>query len=394
VIDADIRGAFDTIAHEHLLRTIGDVPGKGLIRQWLKAGYMEKGVFHDTDAGTPQGGVVSPLLANIALHGMEQALGVKHDAKGILSSSRAVVRYADDFVVFCESRADAEQATGTLRTWLAERGLALSEEKTRIVHLTEGFDFLSYNVRHYKDATTPTGWKLLITPSDDAVARIKVRLRAAWKRLLGAPVAATLNVLNPIIRGWANYHRVNVASRTFLHLDYFLYKRAFRWAKRTHPNKPWSWRKRRYWGRLNPRRASHWTFGDKQTGGYLLRFTDFGVKRHVLVRGKASPDDPTLAGYWQDRKAKHADHLPTRHQRAFRRQRGTCPICGDSLSNDEELQTHHLHAKGSGGDRSLTVLLHRYCHQKVTSLGAEHFADLLEPYAVRVARTVLRGEDG
>ena len=165
VLDADIKGAFDNIAHEHLLKAIGQVPGKELIKQWLKAGYMEQGAFHATEAGTPQGGVISPLLANIALHGIEEALGVRYDKRGQIISKRAVVRYADDFVVFCETQEDAEAAKQTLSRWLEARGLTLSAEKTKVVHLSEGFDFLGFTIRHYKSALTKSGWKVLITPS-------------------------------------------------------------------------------------------------------------------------------------------------------------------------------------------------------------------------------------
>src|SRR6266699_846636 len=156
---------FDHISHDYLLKTIGPVPGKELIKQWLKAGYVEHGTFHATEQGTPQGGVASPLLANIALHGMEEALGVTYDYRGQLIGKRAVVRYADDFVCFCETREDAEQVQKILVEWLKERGLTLSEDKTRIVHLTEGFDFLGFNIRHYPaPQTSRTGWKLLIKP--------------------------------------------------------------------------------------------------------------------------------------------------------------------------------------------------------------------------------------
>ena len=147
VLDADIKGAFDNISHEYLLETIGPFPGRELIKQWLKAGYVEEEMFHATEQGTPQGGVISPLLANIALHGMEEAIGVKYDYRGQLIGKRAVVRYADDFVCFCETKQDAERVQKILVDWLKERGLTLSEEKTRIVHLTEGFDFLGF-VRH------------------------------------------------------------------------------------------------------------------------------------------------------------------------------------------------------------------------------------------------------
>src|SRR6266568_5015448 len=149
ILDADIRGAFDHISHDYLLKTIGPVPGKELIKQWLKAGYIEQEMFHATERGTPQGGVASPLLANIALHGMEEAIGVTYNSQGQISGKRALVRYADDFVCFCETKEDAEQVQCILIEWLKERGLTLSPEKTRVVHLTQGFNFLGFNIRHY-----------------------------------------------------------------------------------------------------------------------------------------------------------------------------------------------------------------------------------------------------
>ena len=196
VLDADIRGAFDHISHEYLLKTIGPVPGKELIKQWLKAGYVEHGTFHATEQGTPQGGVVSPLLANIALHGMEEALGVKYDYRGQLIGKRAVVRYADDFVCFCETKADAERVQSILTEWLKERGLTLSQEKTRIVHLTEGFDFLGFNIRHYPaPQTSRTGWKLLIkreqriSPSNTEEVEGPVGRGPGWQRPSGSDQA-------------------------------------------------------------------------------------------------------------------------------------------------------------------------------------------------------------
>src|SRR5262245_38764726 len=143
-------GSFDNIGHDYLLKAIGDIPGKELIRQWLKAGVMEDGAYHATSQGVPQGGVISPLLLNLALHGLEAALGVERNHQGRVVGKRAVVRYADDLVVFCESREDATLvAEQILPAWLAERGLSLSAEKTRIVHLTEGFDFLGFHIQHY-----------------------------------------------------------------------------------------------------------------------------------------------------------------------------------------------------------------------------------------------------
>lgn len=156
VLDADIEGAFDSISHERVLEAIGPFPARELIRRWLKAGYVEMGTLHQSEAGVPQGGVISPLLMNIALHGMEQALGVRYDRRGQIKGSRALVRYADDWVVFCESEQDAQGARRQAQEWLLKRGLRLSEDKTRIVHLTEGFDFLGFNIRHYP-APKPQG---------------------------------------------------------------------------------------------------------------------------------------------------------------------------------------------------------------------------------------------
>jgi RNA-directed DNA polymerase len=238
VFDADIKGAFDNISHEYLLTTIGRVPGIELIKQWLKAGYVDKGVFHQTEAGTPQGGVISPLLANIALHGMEEALGVIHDKRGQIISNRALVRYADDFCVFCESREDAEAVQEILTEWLSKRGLALSPEKTKIVHLSEGFNFLGLNIRHYKSSNTKTGWDLLTKPSKEAVQKHREKMKQEWKAVRGWTNQKILWQSNPIIRGWANYHRAGTAKETFNKMDNWMSQKEVRHVKRTPPRNP------------------------------------------------------------------------------------------------------------------------------------------------------------
>jgi RNA-directed DNA polymerase len=368
VVDADIKGAFDNISHTHLLEALNLCPGRELIKQWLKAGYLENGVYHDTPTGTPQGGVISPLLANIALHGMEAALGVKHDYRGQIISSRAVVRYADDFVVFCESKADAEAVITTLTEWLGQRGLTLSPEKTRIVHLTEGFDFLGFTVRHYKaPRTSRSGYKLLITPSKQAVKAVRAKLRERWLHLRGSNVQVVVKELNPIIRGWANYHRTAVAKVVFHKLDHWMWQRAVRYVKRTHPHKTWRWMKPRYWGKLNSTRTDTWVFGDKPTGRYLLKFSWFNIERHTLVKGTASPDDPTLRAYWQERERAKAKNLKPKHREVARRQNYVCRLCGTSLFNEEEIQEHHIKPRKAGGtdDLSNRTLVHLYCQQQI-----------------------------
>lgn len=368
VIGADIKGAFDHIDQTFLLKTIGDFPARELIRQWLKAGYMENGVVHDTLSGTPQGGVISPLLANIALHGMEETLGVVRNKIGDNIGSRAVARYADDFVVYCTTQEEAEAGIELLKTWVGNRGLELSEEKTRIVHLTEGFDFLGFQIRLYEVGNTKSGTKVLIKPSDKAVKKLRRRLRAEWRSCVGLNVAATIARIRPIIIGWANYYRSGVSSKTFQHLDNWMWTRITRWMKRAHPHKSWGWLCRRYLGQFHPGRKDRWVFGDKQTGHYLPKFAWTRIERHVKVKGTSSPDDARLKRYWWKRGINTLDLSPTR-QKLAKAQGYRCPVCGGSLANGEEIHHHHILPQSKGGtDESRNIrLVHLYCHQQAHS---------------------------
>ena len=292
--------------------------------------------------------------------------------------TRAVVRYADDFVCFCESKEDAEHVQKILMEWLAERGLALSGEKTRIVHLTEGFDFLGFNIRHYPaPQTSRTGWKLLIKPSKESVQAVQKKLKEIWMKGKGANVQGVLAKLNPIIRGWANYFRTVVASEIFHKLDSWMFYRADRYAKWQHPKKPKHWRQQKYWGRLNLDRPDRWVFGDKATGGYLLKFGWFPRERQTLVKGTASPDDPQLKGYWEQRQAAKAKDLTFSKQKLAKRQKGRCLECGESLFNDEELQIHHRLAKSLGGTDvySNLALVHLLCHQHLHAVTERSMRD-------------------
>jgi RNA-directed DNA polymerase len=304
VLDADIKGAFDNIDHGKLLELIGNFPARGIIRKWLKAGYLEGDVYHDTDSGTPQGGVISPLLANIAFHGMEQALGIRYwvrknrtYATELSPQSVGLVRYADDFVVFCRNQEEAVQAQRKLEVWFQDRGLAFSSEKTRITNLDEGFDFLGFSVRQYKVSDSKSGYRLLIRPSQDSVLAIKRKLKQAFRERRGFRVDAVIGTVNPIIRGWANYFRIGVSSETFGRLDSYLFALQQRWVNWQHPNKSWGWKRRRYWG--NYRRGNKWVFGKPDF--YMLRFSWFPIKRHTLVKRHAAWDDPELVEYWAAR---------------------------------------------------------------------------------------------
>ena len=369
VLDADIKGAFDHIAHDALLNAIGAFPGRALIKQWLKAGYIEQEHFYQTDSGTPQGGVISPLLANIALHGMEQALGITYNAKGVRQGQRVVVRYADDFVVLCASREDAQAAHDTLQEWLKIRGLTFSTEKTRVVSMWEGFDFLGFTLQWVRTATRQRGSKLHIRPSRPSLDKLRRRLRQEWFALRGSAIDVLLLRLNPIVRGWANYFRTSSATKAFSKLDSWTFVRAMRHVKHSHSNKSWRWLSARYWGRLNPKRQDKWVFGRTQSGRYLLKFSWFAIQTHVLVKGTASPDDPTLRVYWQHRQATHAPTLPLHQQKLAKRQRYRCSVCAESLFNDESLEVHHVQPRAAGGSHRAEnlTLVHFYCHQQLTA---------------------------
>lgn len=375
VLDADIRGAFDHISHAYLLKTIGNVPGHGLIAQWLKAGYMELGTLHPTEAGTPQGGVISPLLANIALHGMEQVLGIRRQPSGRWAGKCGLVRYADDFVVLCDTRAEAEAMQARLVIWLAERGLAFSEEKTRIVTLQEGFDFLGFNVRRYPDETTASGTKLLIKPSNAAVQRFREKVRALWRDLCGRQPKWVCTVLNPVIRGWGHYYRNQVSSKVFAALDAWMYRRTKIHLHRIHPHQSWKWTRAKYFGPRNPERPDPWVYGEERF--YLTKLRWIPIVRHSVVHDTASPDDPSLMAYWEQRRRKMASRESTKRKRIMTlRQGGVCPLCGGSIVPDEtdswvgtteELHEHHIIPRAAGGsDRQDNKwLVHLYCHQQL-----------------------------
>jgi RNA-directed DNA polymerase len=369
VVDADIEGCYDNIAHQPLMAAIGNFPGRRLIHQWLQAGYLDKGVFHQTNAGVPQGGIVSPLLANIALHGMEAALGIRYNHLGHTLGDRGMVRYADDFLVFCQTQEDAVLAAKTLETWLLTRGLTLSKSKTQIVHIREGFNFLGFHIRQYPDSTTKTGWKVLIKPSKESVQHIRDQIRQTWLDYQSCPVDLVIDKLNPIIRGVANYYRTVVASHIFRALDRWMFVRASRYAKRMHPKHNQSWRYHRYWGRLNLNRDDNWVFGNKLTGKHLLKFSWFPIRRHPLVKGAASPDDPELTAYWQARQQTASGCLIPSYQKLAQQQGFVCPICGESLFNEEPLQKHHKTPRHLGGDDSYAnlALVHFFCHQQIHS---------------------------
>lgn len=327
-LDADLTSAFDRINHERLMEAIGGFPAAAEIRRWLTAGVMEHGRFAPTDEGAPQGGVISPLLLNIVLHGMGTAAGDKEDGtdrQRWVACAPAFIRYADDFVVLCTTREEAEQVKERLAAWLEPKGLAFNEDKTRIVHLDEGFDFLGFNVRRYDD-------KLLIKPSTAATQKVKDKIRDVVKRMRTATCDDVIRALNPLIKGWSTYYRGVASTETFTTLDHYVHYRMYRWAKRKHPHKSVAWIRAKYYGSSNPARQDSWVFIDKETERYLYRFAWTHIERHALVKGRASKDDPQLEGYWQARTRTRKHPEADKHNLSLAaKQKGLCPLCGLDL---------------------------------------------------------------
>ncbi len=333
-LDADLAAAFDRIDHDHLLRSIGSFPARDMIRGWLKAGVFEAGKgFAPTGEGTPQGGVISPCLLNVALHGLEEAAGVRYrtgkaNAGKVHPDSPVVVRYADDLVALCHTSDQARQIKARLAGWLAPRGLAFNEDKTRIVHLAEGFDFLGFNVRRYP---TLRGGKLLIKPSKAAIRRFRNRLAAEFRSLRGTNAAAVLARIAPVTRGWGAYYRGVVSKKLFSSLDSYLWKLEYKWATWSHSDKPKSWIVHQYFGAFCPASKDRWVFGDRASGAYLPRLSWIKIERHQMVPGTASPDDPALAAYWARRRRRGRPPLDNSTLRLLRNQHGRCELCGDLL---------------------------------------------------------------
>ena len=393
VLDADLAAAFDRLDHDHICQSLGTFPARELVRQWLTAGVIEDGRFAPTGDGAPQGGVISPLLLNVALHGMEAAAGVRYHVTGTragktVSGCPVVIRYADDLLALCYSRAQAEQVKAQLAEWLAPRGLVFNEDKTRITHLEDqGVDFLGFTIRRFRNG------KLLTKPSDDALRRIRKRLSTEVKALRGANADAVIAKLNPIIAGWAAYYRIGVSNRAFNALDAHVWRLVYKWARFSHSNKPLRWVKARYFGTFNPARTDSWVFGSRESGFYLRKFAWTPIVRHRMVAGAASPDDPALADYWAARRRRSKPPLGRGTLRLLQAQHGRCPLCRGLLLHAEHepqspqewelwlvatrkaVRKHAITATTGAGTpdkRTAPHLVHAHCYRRGTGDGNEH----------------------
>lgn len=293
VLEGDIKSCFDRISHPWLLKNIP--MDKRMLQLWLKAGYWEKGQLFPTNEGTPQGGIISPVLANLTLDGMEEAIRsrikVRHDQVNF-------VRYADDFIVTARTKETLEQIVKpAVVGFLAERGLELSEQKTTITHIETGFNFLGQNVRKYHN-------KLIIKPAKEGLKALLQKTRDCIKGALGQKAETLIKKLNPIIRGWANYHRHVCSHSAFWKADRTVHFQLLRWAKRTHPNKSYGWLKCKYFSAGDAfgfsARIRTKTGESKVLKLYSLARTV--IERHIKVRGEANPYDPVYTEYFERRR--------------------------------------------------------------------------------------------
>ena len=423
VLEADIEGCFDHINHEWLVSHVR--MDRMILHKWLKAGVVYKGQLASTEAGTPQGGIISPTLANVALNGLES--GLHAHLRATVGPSKVqklkvnVVRYADDFVI---TGASQDLLVDVVRPWveafLAQRGLRLSPAKTRVTHIDEGFDFLGWNFRKYSGT-------LLIKPSKKNVKALYDKVKGIVKAHAMVKQAELIQLLNPVLRGWAQYHHPVVAKETFSKLDSLLWWRLTRWARRRHPKKSTRWVAGKYWPTIEGRIEFATRIRSEEVEPRwmrLYRLADTDIVRHRKVMGGYNPFDPEWEAYGEDLRAKRLlRSMAYRKQWAtlYLSQQGKCIHCGEAITEETGWHDHHLVQRVAGGSDSLSnrVLLHPVCHVQLHAQGLtvakpasvmrlrcgegrvpliESRAPrtrtfvVLEPDAVKVASPVLRGE--
>ena len=387
VLDADIRGAFDNISHEFILKAIGEIPGRELIKQWLKAGYVESQVFHETKSGTPQGGIISPLLANIALDGIDHLLAGFYKVRIYYSTPKAkrqrttkqklsrygFIRYADDFIVTAETKEDIEGIIPILKQWLAERGLELNEEKTNVVRVEDGFNFLGFKIQQFRGSC-------LTIPQKEKVKAFLQEIRYWLKAHKHTSQEAVIKYLNPIIRGFGNYYKHGTSKQVFSYIDSQIWKILWKWSLSRHPEKGKKWVARKYYRTINRRK---WQFSaevtdrrGKKEAKAIFRLMDILIERHVKVKDTASPDNPLLTKYWKDRQTTYGKtywEKGSKYYTVAENQEWKCTVCGEHLFNGEELHTHHkVRVKDGGTDEAENLVhLHKACHKQVHSKCSE-----------------------
>ena len=361
VIEGDIKGCFDNISHEWLIQNIP--MDQRILAQWLKAGILYKEEYSDTIAGTPQGGIISPCLANLALNGLGTRLQEKFMTRKVINGKEInnkvhTVVYADDFIVTGKSKDFLEnEVLPEIRKFMGERGLELSQEKTVITHIKDGFDFLGQNIRKYNDI-------VLIKPSGENVRRFLDKIRKVIKGNPTMEQERLIDLLNPKIRGWANYHRHINAKETYSYVDYQIYQVLQQWCYRRHPNRNKWWVNKKYFRHTGKR---NWIFSVQMQDGTwkeLLRATDTRIVRHTKIRREANPYAPEWSQYFEEREGDRM-FLNMKGRKALKRlwknQGGKCPVCKDEIDKESGWKIH----TAEDGSK---VFVHPGCHNRIHSV--------------------------
>ena len=385
VLEGDIKGCFDNISHEWIMQNIP--LDKEILYKWLKCGYIETKELFPTEAGTPQGGTISPTIANMVLDGLETVIKAKYHRRKINGKVHFpkvnFIRYADDFIVTGESgELLKEGVLPIIREFLAERGLELSEEKTVITHIDNGFNFLGVNVRMYKSKSNKEGkigkGKLLTKPSKENIKAFLDKVRQTIKRHNGLEQEKLIRTLNPMITGWVNFHKHNVSSKAFEYVDFQIWKALWRWAKRRHKNKGRKWIAARYW-RTEGNRT--WTFSAKTASkkengeNYYVDLkyaTNTDIVRFPKIKAAANPFDEEWQQYFEERETdkmlltlKGRDFLA----KLFRKQKGLCPICGERITQETDFKVHS-EKSSAHPKRTIKTMVHPKCHNDIHSVNS------------------------
>lgn len=374
ILEADIKGCFDNINHDWMLANIP--MDKVMLQKWLKAGFIENHMLFATEAGTPQGGIISPTLANLTLDGLQDLLAKafpKWWGQGKWNTHKVnLVRYADDFIITGTSKEFLEKEVKPLVVeFLATRGLELSQEKTKVTHIDDGFDFLGTHVRKYKGT-------LLIKPSRKNVKAFLEDIREVIRGNKTAKAENLIGLLNPKIRGWANYHQSIVAAETFRSVDHEIWESLWKWAMRRHPNKARRWIKDKYFKTFGTRNwvfAAQVTKASSEDESRWLRLAEAGdvkITRHVKIIGNANPFDPQWETYFEERLGfKMKDNLRGRRRLIglWLDQSGLCPICDQKITKGTGWHLHHISGRKIPGAENLSnlVMVHPNCHRQIHS---------------------------
>ncbi len=348
VLEADIEGCFDKISHDWM---IANVPmDKAILEKWLKAGYVYQNELFPTKAGTPQGGIISPVLANMTLDGLEARLAEKFPRAKTTGLKMNMVRYADDFIITGQTKEWLEnEVKPVVVEFLAERGLVLSPEKTKVTHIKDGFDFLGWNIRKYDG-------KLLMKPSKANVKGHLDKIRDIIKGHKAVKQVELIRMLNPVLRGWANYHSHVVAKETFARVDHQVWSMLWRWARRRHPNKGARWVKEKY---FQTQGCRNWIFAaieEKEDGTErelrLLKEADTPIQRHIKIKADANPHDPRWEPYFEARWAKKMLNSASGRAKLYRvwlSQDGICCSCQAPIMKGSPWDVRHIVKRVDGG---------------------------------------------